>query len=267
MVVAKYDLQGELVWQRSFGSSTVLTVQGTLVQEQLKGLVRDSRGDVLVSGTLTGSVTVAGTTYAPNLLSPGARSMGFLAKLAGGDGAVLWFRTFSGEQGINTCCEVAVDDRDTTYLTPQVYGANLHFSAGQSVIALGATDPSTKLGVILRYDTSGKALDARNLGAWQTSGTSSTTSELAHGAGQGADVDRHARRRAARAGALRLHRRAERVRRALSVLGEQRDGDGHVRVDRVAVTQLARLTRAPAAQPAVGATHAGVTRARRDGRR
>lgn len=184
MVVAKYDLQGELVWHRSFGSTTVLTVQGTLVQEQLKGLVRDSRGDVLVSGTLTGSVTVAGTTFAPNLLSPGARSMGFLAKLAGGDGAVLWFRTFSGEQGINTCCEVAVDDRDTTYLTPQVYGANLHFSAGQSVIALGATDPSTKLGVILRYDTSGKALDARNLGAWQTSGTSSTTSELAMAPGR-----------------------------------------------------------------------------------
>lgn len=179
MVVAKYDVQGELVWQRSFGSSTVLTVQGTLVQEQLKGLVRDSRGDVLVSGTLTGSVTVAGTTYAPNLLSPGARSMGFLAKLAGRDGAVLWFRTFSGEQGINTCCEVAVDERDVTYLTPQVYGANLHLSGGQPFIALGATDPSTKLGVILRYDTNGSALDARHLGGWQTSGTSSTSSELA----------------------------------------------------------------------------------------
>ena len=176
MVVAKYDYEGELVWHRSFGSTTVLVVQGTMVQEQVKGVGRDSQGDVLVSGTLTGPVNVDGVTYAPERLSPGSRSMGFVAKLSGTDGAVRWFRTFSGEQGINTCCEVAVDDADVTLVTPQTYGASLFLSTQP---ALALPEHTGKLGLVLRYDAQGQALGALSLGALQAVGTVTTSSELA----------------------------------------------------------------------------------------
>lgn len=176
-VVAKYDYQGELLWQRSFGSPTVLVAQGTLVQEQLKGVGRDSHGDVLVSGTLTGSVVVDGVTHSPQQLSPGAVSMGFVARLSGADGAVLWFRSFTSQRGINTCCEVAVGPDDRVSLTPQVYGTDLFVSSGQTV-PLRAGSGTDKLGVVLRFDSSGAVVDARHLAALQTAGTNSTSSEL-----------------------------------------------------------------------------------------
>ncbi len=121
--MAKYDYRGELLWRRAFGSPTVLVPQSTLAQEQIKGVARDSRGDVLVSGTLTGAVTIDGVTLSPDRLSPRAKTMGFVAKLASADGALIRFRPFTAETGVNTCCEIAVDENDVASVTPQLYGS------------------------------------------------------------------------------------------------------------------------------------------------
>ncbi len=177
MVVAKYDYQGELLWHRAFGSPTVVVTQGTLVQEQVKGVGVDSRGDVLVSGTLTGPVTIDGVTYSPERLSPRARTMGFVAKLASADGALIWFRPFTAETGVNTCCELAVDENDVTSVTPQLYGSTL-FVDGQAPRSLD-NGGAEKLGVILRFDRDGVAQPVRSLATFVTPTTATTTSELA----------------------------------------------------------------------------------------
>lgn len=177
MVVAKYDYRGELLWHRAFGSPTVLVAQGTLVQEQIKGVARDSRGDVLVSGTLTGIVTVEGSTFAPDRLSPRARTMGFVAKLASADGALIWFRPFTAETGVNTCCEIAVDENDVASVTPQFYGSTV-FLDGQAPLALNGAG-TVKLGAILRFDRDGRVQTARSLAASVTPTTATSTSELA----------------------------------------------------------------------------------------
>ena len=177
MVVAKYDYRGELLWHRAFGSPTVLVTQGTLVQEQLKGVARDSRGDVLVSGTLTGVVTIDGVTFSPDRLSSRAKTMGFVAKLASADGALIWFRPFTAETGVNTCCEIAVDENDIASVTPQLYGSTL-FLDGQAPLPLNSAG-TAKLGAILRIDRDGRVQTARSLAAFVTPTTATSTSELA----------------------------------------------------------------------------------------
>jgi hypothetical protein len=133
--VAKYTPTGNLVWAQQLSSST-----GEIAE--VDDLRVDGAGNVYVTGAFSGAVTLGPTT-----LTCAGSIDGFLAKLDGKTGKVLWVRQLAGA-GYDAISEVAVDAAGNAYVNG--WFSNTATLAGRSFTGTGKSD-----GFVARFNSAG----------------------------------------------------------------------------------------------------------------
>lgn len=102
VLVGKLDAGGATLWATSFGDAQ---------KQMLHDLAVDTAGDVIVTGSFSGTMDVGGT-----VLSAGSEVNIFALKLSGVDGAPLWAKNF-GDTGDITPTRVATTPTGDVVLT------------------------------------------------------------------------------------------------------------------------------------------------------
>ncbi len=166
--VAKYDSSGAVLWAKeavtsnSYGGPSI-----NVLYRGYGGIDLDSAGDVIVTGSFVGSVTI--NAVSENSTSWWDYDM-FLAKLDGADGSTTWLRK-GGGSNYDGGSDVIVADNQKIYVTGR--GQNSLLFGGVSL------NPNQLCDFVVEYSNSGNALD----GAYATNSTSVFT------AMPGVDVD------------------------------------------------------------------------------
>lgn len=137
--VAKYDPSGNYKWGKTFGGAG---------NEIARTVAVDSQGDVLLAGSLNGTVSFGGATFTAG----GNQTDGFLTKLAAANGAHVWSKHFAEATGqVNSnqwISRIAIDPAD--YI--QVVGT---FNKSANFGGAPLTTTSTLALVVARYDAAG----------------------------------------------------------------------------------------------------------------
>ena len=157
--VSKLDSSGDLVWAKSFGSTT----QNEIGHE----VAVDSSGNVYTTGYFYNTVDFdpgAGTT---NLTSNGGRDA-FVSKLDS-SGNYVWAKSF-GDSGNDSGAWVAVDSSGNVY-TAGNFGVTVDFDPGAGTANL--TSNGQQDGYVLKLDSSGNYVWAKNFGGTLWDGVSS----------------------------------------------------------------------------------------------
>ena len=125
--VAKYALNGTLLWAKTFAGQTVATSGGGTITAVSQGaaIAVDGSGNVFVAGSYSGTVDLAGPSGVTEITTPSSTTEIYLAKLAP-SGSLTWLDTVAGTQ----------------YDTDEAYALALDGSGG-AVIAGSFQDSAT----------------------------------------------------------------------------------------------------------------------------
>ena len=136
--VAKYDPSGNYKWGTTFGSVALETANSVAI---------DSQGDVIIAGSLNGTLSFGGATFAAG----GNQADAFLTKLAAANGAHVWSKHFAeasmqvnSNQGFN---RIAADPADYIQVVGS-FNKSANFGGAPFLVA-------TQSIVVARYDSAG----------------------------------------------------------------------------------------------------------------
>ena len=169
MLVGRATYDGQLLWHKKFGSNN---------DDQVKGVTFDSLGHVLVSGTASGDINGDFTIPQPSNLQS-ATSFGFVMKLNGLNGDLIWVRTFGSEVSAEFCCEISVDPFDNVYVGTNATGENFYFSNESEPLALVNSNSTQPYAIHLSVNTFGQLLQVFSM-PHANSQTRTTSSELVY---------------------------------------------------------------------------------------
>ncbi len=148
LFMAKYALDGRLIWVKQFGSASANGMPG---DDSINDMAVDGNGDVCVAGNFQDTVDFGG-----GLLSSAGPKDGFIAKLRGADGSHLWSKRFGGTSSSDAGNGVCFDGAENVIMTGKFSGTN-DFGTGP-LVSSGAD------AVVVKYSASGAALWARRFG-------------------------------------------------------------------------------------------------------
>jgi hypothetical protein len=136
--VAKYDPSGNYKWGTTFGSPANETANSVAI---------DSQGDVIIAGSLNGTLSFGGATFTAG----GNQADAFLTKLASGGGMHVWSKHFAeASMQVNsnqTINRIAVDPADYIQVVG-FFNKSANFGGAALTAAAGAA-------VVARYDSVG----------------------------------------------------------------------------------------------------------------
>lgn len=140
MFLVKYDSNGDVLWLRSAGGSSI---------DRGNAVAVDTAGNCIVTGYTGGMATFGGLT-----LSDTAGR--FIAKYDS-DGTILWARSYEGSSGTSCCLGIAVDTQGNIYATGELDLVAKFDAKGNLVWSRGGLG-SGQGGHGIAVDTSGNSL-------------------------------------------------------------------------------------------------------------
>ena len=148
--ISKLDSQGNFLWARNFGSSSV---------DSGIGLATDRVGNVYTTGIFSGTVDFDPGAGTFNLTSAGQGNI-FISKLDS-QGNFLWAKSFGGSDGSDSGIDLAIDREGNVYTVGRFVGT-ADFDPGAGTFNLTSTGIADIF--ISKLDSQGNFLWAQNLG-------------------------------------------------------------------------------------------------------
>ena len=155
IVVAKYDLEGNLIWAKAEGASN---------SEKALGVAADKDGNVLICGYYDESTVISGTTYS------GKKGRNIFVAKFDKDGNFLWFRD-AGSDKRDEAKAVKCDSDGNVYLCG-IFNDNCQFGSN-TLYTYHNTDYWDAF--VAKYDPSGNLLWVKTGGGDVTDGAWSMT--------------------------------------------------------------------------------------------